>query len=230
MTGQKYLDYFDSKEDFVRYSSDFLHWHTRKFKKDMKICLKSDWDEEQGKNTHAYMPAFFLCITFWEFLAGLWKGEIYIPKKNRIPAVVEFGRRFFKNYNNRYTDNSVRFLYIAWRNQIAHIGHPHVPGKGYGSSDDDKNKRLVTFDISEEERDPPVEFKNCSNYIDFTKMSQIPKWKIQYDSVLKVSLPSLRDDLLCARENYARKLEKDDELQSKFTRAVWKFHSKPKRS
>jgi hypothetical protein len=56
----------------VAFAKAFLDEHLERFRKDIRICLTRD----KKNSAHAYFPGLITCISFADFLSGLYAGKL----------------------------------------------------------------------------------------------------------------------------------------------------------
>ena len=62
---------FSTDTEVVKFARAFLGEPVERFRKDINVCLTRD-----KNNRHAYFPALITCISFADFLSGLYAGKL----------------------------------------------------------------------------------------------------------------------------------------------------------
>lgn len=129
----------NAAKDRALYAERFLKGRLKGFKKDIEICTKGYMISGKKSKTHAYMPALITCISYLEYMATLFTGNI--QKLTAQSKVNQYSRKFLDQ--NIYSKEDIRILYKVFRNPIAHRGIP----SGVIIDHKDNEKRRITWKI-----------------------------------------------------------------------------------
>ena len=192
------------------FAPKFVQDRLRGFEKDMRICLTGVPSDERAGNTHAYFPALMNCCGMLEYLARLYTGQ---PRAaNGQNLVVEYSR-FLPQPD--YSDDTVRVLFRAFRNQIAHRG---IASGVWRDEHDDNLGRRITWKIAADSRSPAVEIVHDPGVLLFDS-----PWECNFTHRAHIHLGRLwRDirDSALAPNGYRDELVSDPELLQRFTRCM----------
>lgn len=192
------------------FASKFIQYRLRGFEKDMRICLTGTPSKERAAVTHAYFPALMSCCGMLEYLARLYTGR---PRAaNGENLVVEYSR-FLPESD--YSNDTVRVLFRAFRNQIAHRG---IASGVWRDEHDDHLGRRITWRIAADSQSPAVQIVHKPGVLLFDS-----PWECKYTHRAHIRLGRLwRDirDSALAPNGYRDKLVSDSELLRKFTRCM----------
>lgn len=196
----------------IRFAKIFVRRRLKGFKKDIDICLKPDENK-----SHAYMPALMACFSLLDLFSGLYAGQM---SGHNHEQLIKYMRDFAPP--NRYDDYCLKVAYVGFRHTLAHLSHPYFV-LNTGKDNRLKQKQmLLTWTISEEENDPPIEL------ITLQKPKKIKRqptpWALSYDHRIHISIPSLARDTVDTAPRYLAKLEHDEDLQVKFRKCMCEFY------
>ena len=192
------------------FASRFVEYRLRGFEKDMRICLTGTPSKERSGATHAYFPALMNCCGTLEYLARLYTGRT--GRAKAIDMVVEYSRFLPKP---AYSDESIRVLFDAFRNQIAHRG---IASGVWIDEHDDHSGRRITWKIKADSKHPAVELVEDAGFLLFGS-----PWECTYTHRAHIHLGRLwRDirDSATAPGGYRDQLLQDDNLVSQFSRCM----------
>ncbi len=192
----------------------FIGDRLRGFEKDMRICLTGTPSKERAGVTHEYFPALMTCCGMLEYLARLYTGR---PKAaNGQNLVVEYSR-FLPQPD--YSNDTIRVLFRAFRNQIAHRG---IASGVWRDEHDDNLGRRIAWKIAADSQSPAVQIIHKPGVLVFD-----PPWKCEYTHRAHIRLGRLwrdiRDSALAAN-GYRDELISDPELLRKFVRCMRHFY------
>jgi hypothetical protein len=200
---------FSSGSEIVEFARAFLDEHLVRFKKDIKICLTPNTNNE-----HAYFPALITCIAFAEFLSGLHAGKLDGS-----------GLRHLKKYAVdfmpiEYTEDRLNVLYECFRHKVAHLALPYAvldtdtkPQTFHGQP-----RRLITWTVSAGRGKPSIEISEVKP----TKQIEmaVTPWPVYYDHRATVYLCSLAYDIKKSIPRYLRRLEDDPTARDRFKKCM----------
>ena len=192
------------------FASNFVRQRLRGFEKDMRICLTGVPSDERAGKTHAYFPALMNCCGMLEYLSRLYAGR---PRsRNALNLVIEYSK-FLPQPD--YSSDTVRILFRAFRNPIAHRGI----ASGVWLDEHDENRgRRITWRIGADNRSPAIEIVHKPDVLRFDS-----PWECKYTHRAHIRLGRLwreiRDSAL-APNGYRDELVSDPELLRKFTRCM----------
>ena len=196
--------------DMALFASRFVKGRLRGFKKDMEICLSGRPSKERSGITHAYFPALMNCCGMLEYLARLYTGK---PKAANGQNLIVLYSRFLPNPD--YSDDTIRVLFRAFRNQIAHRG---IASGVWRDEHDDNLGRRITWKIAADSRRPAVEVVKESGVLLFDS-----PWECKFTHRAHIHLGRLwRDirDSAIEPGGYCDELISDPELLRKFARCM----------
>jgi hypothetical protein len=111
---------FTTDAEVLAFAKKFLKGRAWDFKKNLDICLTARANNYR-KQDHAYMPGLLITIAFIEMLARLYAGDVSNPGGG--PHFLAYMRKFMPA--GRYSDDTLRLLYVGFRHKIAHLNHPY---------------------------------------------------------------------------------------------------------
>jgi hypothetical protein len=200
----------DQKLAFAR---ELLRGRAKSFKKDIDICLTRN-----ASGSHAYFPALSTCISFLDFLSGLYAGRVH---GHGFQEFISYAASFLDN--RKYGAEELEILYEGFRHKIAHLGHP------YSVFDTDtsrrlkgrRKKRLVTWTVYAGRRRRPLEL------IEYPTMQQVQRslapWTVPYDSRLLIGVRCFASDIcqtVRGHTGFIKRLETDQSLMSNFSNCL----------
>jgi hypothetical protein len=205
---------FTTSAEQAKFAWEFVERRLWGFEKDINICLSHAQDDR------AFMPGLMTCMSFLDLLSGMCKGKV---EGHSHKDFVDFMREFTPA--GRYGPNTLRILYIGFRHKLAHLGHPFFVFDTRSDPHrrlDDVPRMLLTWEISSEAREPPIEL------IDYpvpqrTKTQPVP-WEVYYDHRICISVRTLADDAMEAACAYRSRLETDEVLLAEFVKCMYKFY------
>lgn len=179
----------------------FIQKRLAAFVKDMGICLTGiPRLEGPAKMTHAYFPALMSCCSTLEYLAALSIGH------NNSLGHKEIAAYAAKYMDASYDGDTVRVLFEAFRNNVAHRGI--APGVWC----DKLNCRRITWRIEEGDDAPALSVTEEPG----TLTIDAP-WPTPYTHRMHIHLGHLWQDIHNSGYKYVAELEHSPDLQRKFT-------------
>lgn len=196
---------FRTHQDVVAFAKTFVRNHNGRFRKDVKICLTAN--EERN---HAYFPALMTCISYLDFLSGLYAGKV---KGHGLNELTQYAHDFMDR--THYSAGNLEILYKCFRHKVAHLGHP------YTVFDSTKNdiagpKQLITWTVYASDKVPPLEVEYCGR----TKIKKATTpWDTYYDHRVRVRVRRLMIDAIKSTRGpngYIRHVEQNTRAQDNF--------------
>jgi hypothetical protein len=204
---------FGSRQEKIAFARELLRGRARSFRKDVDICLSRN-----ETLSHAYFPALSTCISFLDFLSGLYAGTMH-----------GHGFKEFMIYTttfldpSKYGEEELEILYEGFRHKIAHLGHP------YAVFDTDtsprlvnkRKRRLVTWTVYAARRKNPLELKVYQ--AQQTVRKALAPWPVSYDCRLCISTRTLAEDIrrtIRGKHGFLYRLATEPALLSKFSNCL----------
>lgn len=211
---------FSTDKDVLNFAKIFLHQRSSGFKKDIDICLTAK-ETRFNKRDHAYLPALLICVSFLDFLSGLYAGKVIGHGPSEF---ISYVRRFMRA--DRYDDYDLKVLYAGLRHKVAHLSHPYFvldtskePAR-FGDA-----RRRIAWTIYASARKNPIEL---TTYPDIRTISSQPTpWPVRYDCRINVSIVSLARDArrsLNGPRGYIAALATDANLRVNFKKCMKSFY------
>jgi hypothetical protein len=209
------LPHFESTEKLLSFARQFLRDQVDGFRQDIGICLTMD-----SHRRHAYFPALIRCISFLDFLGGLYAGDIESHSLNELQ---KYARQFMDRSN--YDDLLLGILYEGFRHKIAHLSNAYPvfdtatkPGKFVPPH------RRITWTVYASKRRVPIELVSYPSSI-LLRKTKTP-WPVSYDHRIHISLRSFANDIvksISGPSGYLRHLQSDASSQKNFEKAMQQF-------
>ena len=180
--------------------------HAGRVERDIRICLRQD--PKSGK--HAYFPALMTCISFLDFLSGLYAGNI---KSHGYKDVRRYTSRFMDQ--TVYTDLNLSILYEGFRHKVAHLAHPYFLFDTSAKNSIPGPRKRIVFTVYARSRRPAI---TLETHVDEIHSYKLP-WPVPYDHRIHISISSLKRDIMASLHGpngYLAALRKDATLQTKF--------------
>ncbi len=210
---QRKLPHRGANGDIEKFAPKFLEDRLRSFAKDMRICLTGTPSDDSTGPTHAYFPALMSCCGMLEYLSGLFAGH---TRSCSIKEIIAYAKFLPKP---DYCDDTIRILFSAFRNAIAHHGiasgvwiDPHPAALG----------RRITWRIHADARRPALRIIEEAHVLRYD-----PPWDCRYTHRVHISLDRLwRDirDSVLTENGYRDKLVSSPELQKKFAKCMHELY------
>ncbi len=204
---------FSTRQDVVAFAKKFVRSHNGRFRKDVRICLTAN--EERN---HAYFPALMTCISYLDFLSGLYAGKV---KGHGLNELTQYAQAFMDG--THYNAVNLEILYKCFRHKVAHLAHP------YAVFDSKKNnidgpKRLITWTVYASDKVPPIEVEHCGR----TKIQKsMTPWDTYYDHRAHVRVRRLMIDAIRStngENGYIRYVEQSTTGQDNFVTCMSVFY------
>ena len=174
---------FSSDAEVIEFAKEFLRGHVERFQKDIAICLTRD-----ANNEHAYFPALITCISFADFLSGLYAGKL---DGHALKELKDYTSTFL---STDYTSDRLDILYECFRHKVAHLAQPYVVFDTHSKPKfRGQQRRLIAWTVLASRRKPPIEIV----VVKPTKqiLTAVTPWRVQYDHRVFVSVRSLASDI-----------------------------------
>ena len=203
------------KVDRALFARNFIAGRIALFRKDTGLCLARN-----ARRRHAYMPAFFLCMAFLEFLSGLRDGQI---SNVSLKAIRSFRRAHLRH--KCYASPVLEILHLGFRHKLAHTGAPYPV---FDTFSDPRQRlhpfgrKLVCWTIyAGGSRQHAALELECHP---MRQMRRTPTpWAVHYDHRMHVRLSSFRRDLIEAARRYRDTVGKP-RSRANFFRAIRKLY------
>jgi len=204
---------YTTDREKVAFAKEFLRKRTSAFKKDIEICLTPN-----NSGSHAYFPALITCISFMDFLSGLYAGTM---RKHGFEHFLSFATAFMDS--SKYRNEDMEILYEGFRHKIAHLGHPYFVFDTDTSTklNGKRRRRLVTWTVYAARRAQPLEVVHYQTIQ--TPKKSISPWPVYFDSRLCISVRSFATDIaqtLRGPRGFIERLQGDASLRAKFTECM----------
>ena len=140
---------FSSDAEVVEFAKAFLRGHVERFRKDIRICLTRD----KKNKAHAYFPGLITCISFADFLSGLYAGKL---DGHALKELKSYANKFM---GADYTSDRLDVLYECFRHKVAHLAQPflvfdtHSKPKTFRG----QQRRVIAWTVYARGRRPPIE-------------------------------------------------------------------------
>ena len=201
-----------------KFARTFIGRQLKRFKKDLIVCLKPGAPEEEER---AFMPMLTNTIALLELLSGLYSGQLLGRDEEHLTAYLKaFAPK------DRYENYVIHLLYVAFRHQLAHLGHPYV---GF---DTETEKRLksrsmrLRWSITSDPRDVPIKITPLAQP---EKIKKWPTpWEVVVDHEIEISIATLAADVIETVPKYLCALKDDKDLQVKFRDCMRRFFATPR--
>jgi hypothetical protein len=173
------------------------------FEKDMRICLTGVTSLTRPGVTHAYFPALMACCGMLEYFAGLYAGRTEgLGKKE----VAQYAAKFMPQPD--YDTESIRLLFDAFRNSVAHRGiasgvwrDPHPSHGG----------RRLTWNIHANTARPALALVEESGVIKYES-----PWDCSYTHRFQIRLGRLWRDIRDSLPGYVLELSANAKARENF--------------
>lgn len=186
-----------------------------RFERDIRICLRKD--EKTGK--HAYFPGLTTCISFLEFMSGLYAGNV--ESRHGYIQLCDYADRFMDR--TVYTNLHLSILYEGFRHKLAHLAHPYfVFDTATKKSKVPEPKRRIVWTVRAKGSRPPI---TLVPHTDEIRRYKLP-WSVPYDHRIHISVAGFKRDIVSSvrgRNGYLAALKKDPALQRKFAKCMEQF-------
>lgn len=183
----------------VEFATDFVRKRLEGFAKDMKICLTGvPRPDDETRETHAYFPALMSCFSTLDYLTQLHLGRPKIGYKE----VAEYAKKYM---TDEYDADTVRVLFEAFRNKIAHRGIAS------GVWIDHHKKRRITWRVEEHGEGPALAVVEEAGVL-----VSDPPWRTPYTHRMLIHLDRFGDDILDSSEKYLAELATSADLLENF--------------
>jgi hypothetical protein len=195
-----------------RFAKIFAHRQLERFKKDLIVCLKPGAPKEEER---AFMPMLTNVIATLELFSGLYSGHLRGRNEEHL---AQYLKAFAPP--NRYDDYAIHLLYVAFRHQLAHLGHPCV---GFDTSKVSRLKSRpmrLRWSITSDPRDVPIKITSIRPQM--IRRWPTP-WKVVVDHDIEISIAMLAADLIKTVPKYLAALKGDRGLQDNFRHCMKSF-------
>lgn len=193
--------------DMPAFAARFLKGRMEGFSKDMRICLTGVSVQGQLESTHAYFPALAACCATLEYLAGLHVGRLERLGKRE---VVEYALAFLDQPD--YDQESIRLLFDAFRNPVAHRG---IASGVWKDNHDNHKGRRVTWNIHADTKRPALTLMPQSGVIKYDS-----PWECSYTHRMHIRLGRLWRDIESSVDRYIAAIQVDAVLQRNFSNCM----------
>jgi hypothetical protein len=174
------------------------------------------------RRRRAYFPALIRCISFIDFLGGLYAGKI---EGHSLAELQRYARKFMDATN--YDELRLSILYEGFRHKIAHLSNPYLV---FDTSTRSKKflapHRRITWSVYAGKRRTPIKLISCPKQIQIKKFRT--PWPVYYDHRIEISLRSFAGDIIKSVTGpfgYLRCLESDRTARTNFEKAMQTFFS-----
>ena len=200
---------FSSDAEVAAFANAFLREHVERFHKDIRICLTGDKNK-----VHAYFPGLMTCISFADFLSGLYAGKL---DGHALKELKSYANKFM---GADYTSDRLDVLYECFRHKVAHLAQPYVvfdthskPKTFHGQP-----RRLIAWTVYARGRRPSIEIvpQKPARQI----LRAITPWPVHYDHRVFVSVRSLASDIEKSVKKYLRCLAADATARDHFRKCM----------
>jgi hypothetical protein len=188
------------------FAQQFLVGRLEGFTKDMGICLTGIPDPKRpGRITHAYFPALASCCGMLEYMTMLYLGEIRTRKAKDI-------QKYVTAYLPGYTTDTVRILWDAFRNTVAH----RSIATGVWVDHDARNGgRRCTWSLHADATHPFMEVLPQKN-----KLIYESPWECEYTHRVHIHLGRLWRDIRDSVERYSVDVAAQPQLLANFMKSM----------
>jgi hypothetical protein len=206
---------FGSDNELLKFAKHFMHEQVDGFRKDIDICLTMD-----RRRRHAYFPALIRCISFADFLGGLYAGNI---DGHGLFDLQEYAKKFMDRAE--YDELRLAILYEGFRHKIAHLSDPYpvfdtaTKPKKFGG-----RQLRITWTVYAGRRAHPIKLIRYPSPI-FLKKRKTP-WPVSYDHRIEISLRCFANDIvrsIYGRSGYVQHLRSDLPARKNFEKAMQTF-------
>lgn len=190
----------------VAYAVWFATERMETFDKDIAICLRAD-----ERDRHAYMPALIACTGMLELFACLYCGDLEARGNGRI---VNFAKRFMNV--EHYSETAIKVLWSVFRHKVAHVSKPYGV-KHVSDLDTDDKKGLVTWEVTEYDREPAIQIVEAPGSISAERR---PAWRSgKFTHKCSIHLATLARDIrnaISGPRGYIQAVREESNLQCAF--------------
>lgn len=203
---------FGSEKELVAFARLFLRARLTTFRKDIAICLTAN-----NRGEHAYFPALITCISFVDFLSGLYAGKL---DGHGLKELQRYARTFMVAKN--YDADRMGILYECFRHKVAHLGHPYaVFDTSTKRTLASQKQRRIAWTVYASNRAVPIELTDYPQPRSLVK-TKTP-WTVYYDCRIKISIRRFSVDIcksIYGPGGYLKLLESDPLARQHFAKCM----------